>query len=85
MLADLRFAVRQLAKSPGFVAVAVFTLALGIGAGRLIATQLYNVSTIDPVVLALVTLALLEVTLLACWLPARTATRVNPIEALRAE
>jgi predicted permease len=56
-----------------------------IGAGRLIASQLYSVSSIDPVVLILVALALLSVTLLACWLPARKATRVNPIEALRAD
>jgi predicted permease len=56
-----------------------------IGAGRLIASQLYSVSSIDPVVLILVAVALLSVTLLACWLPARKATRVNPIEALRAE
>jgi putative ABC transport system permease protein len=56
-----------------------------IAAGRLIASQLYNVSRIDPVVLTLVALALLAVTLLACWLPARKATRINPIEALRAE
>ena len=60
--------------------------ALGsIGAGRLIASQLYNVSSLDPVVFALVALALLAVTLAACWLPARKATRVDPVEALRAD
>jgi putative ABC transport system permease protein len=56
-----------------------------IGAGYLIASQLYDVSRVDPVVFAVVALALLAATTAACWLPARKATRINPIEALRAE
>jgi ABC-type antimicrobial peptide transport system permease subunit len=59
--------------------------ACSVGVGYLIASQLYNVSKTDPTVFALVALALLTATMAACWLPARKATRVNPIEALRAE
>jgi len=59
--------------------------ACSVGVGHLIASQLYNVSKTDPTVFALVALALLTATMAACWLPARKATRVNPIEALRAE
>jgi ABC-type antimicrobial peptide transport system permease subunit len=59
--------------------------ACSVGAGYLIANQLYNVSRADPAVFGLVALALLTATMAACWLPARKATRVNPVEALRAE
>ena len=64
-------------------------LALGIIAtfalGRLIAAQLYQVSAHDPVLLGGATVLLAATALMACLLPARRATHVNPIQALRTE
>jgi putative ABC transport system permease protein len=144
---DLKFAVRQLLKNPGFAAVAVLTLALGIGANtaifsvingvlaysvaqrrreigirvalgahkndilalvirqglklavagvviglaaalalaRIIQNLLYSITPTDPVTFASVSLLFLTVALVACWLPARRAAQVDPMEALRYE
>ena len=60
-------------------------LVASLGAGILIADQLYGVSKSDPLVLASVSLALLLVALAASWLPARRAALVDPVVALRAE
>ncbi|HEV1993964.1 MAG TPA: ABC transporter permease [Candidatus Acidoferrum sp.] len=52
---------------------------------RLLADIFYGVTPSDPVTYAAVATLLLAVTLLACWIPARRATRVSPIVALRFE
>lgn len=52
---------------------------------RLMATLLYGVRPTDPVTFAAAPLVLLMAALAASWLPARRATRIDPLEALRAE
>jgi putative ABC transport system permease protein len=52
---------------------------------QLLGTRLYRIGAFDGVTLASVASLLGAVALLACWLPARRAASVNPIEALRYE
>jgi putative ABC transport system permease protein len=71
------------------VTLALLGLALGaIGAcfvGRLLKSMLYGVPTIDVGVFAVVAITLLASAVLACYLPARRASRVDPLVALRYE
>ena len=58
---------------------------LALGLARLISTFLYGVKPSDPITYVAVALALAAVAFLACYIPARRATRVDPMLALRYE
>jgi len=60
-------------------------LAAAFAGTRLLADLFYGVTPNDPVTYAAVAALLLAVVLLACWIPARRATRVSPVIALRFE
>jgi predicted permease len=79
----LRLVVNQGMK-PVFIGLAI-GIASAFALGRLIASQLYDVSAHNPALLAGATLLLATTALIACLLPARRATQVDPIQALRTE
>jgi putative ABC transport system permease protein len=64
--------------------VALGTMA-ALFATRLMTSLLFNVSASDPLTYGAIAALLVLVTLLACWIPARRATKVDPLIALRCE
>jgi putative ABC transport system permease protein len=71
------------------MALAVVAVAVGVlgalGAARVLQSQLFGVTTTDPVVFVSVPLVVLTVALLATYVPARRASRLDPMTALRSD
>ena len=77
----------MIVRQGGLVAAAGIAvgLATAFAGSRVIESLLYGISSRDAGVFAATTLAVLAISLLACWLPARRAARLNPLQALRTE
>jgi ABC-type antimicrobial peptide transport system permease subunit len=60
-------------------------LLLAFGLAHGVASLLYEVSPNDPVVFATITVAITAIALLASWMPARRASHIDPMAALRDE
>jgi putative ABC transport system permease protein len=67
------------------VAGLIAGIATALGLTRLLKSLLYEVSATDPLIFGAVSIALLAVSLAAMYIPARRATRVDPLDALRHE
>jgi predicted permease len=77
----LRLVLRE---AMSLVAIGITIGWLGaVALARLLAGFLFGISTLDPVTFVAVPLLLTVVAMLACWIPARQATRVEPLTALR--
>ena len=63
----------------------IFGVVASLGLTRLISSLLYGTSASDPITFLLLSTALVLVAFVACWLPARRASAVDPIVALHAE
>ncbi|MEY2519176.1 MAG: hypothetical protein QOF24_935 [Verrucomicrobiota bacterium] len=63
----------------------IIGVAAAIGFSRVLGSFLFEVQAVDPALYALVSIFLAVAAILACWIPARRASRVDPIVTLRAE
>jgi ABC-type antimicrobial peptide transport system permease subunit len=81
-------AVLRMIMAEGFVMLAsglVVGLLLAVATGKILSGILYEVSALDPIAFTVAPLMLAIAAVIATWLPARRATQVNPIQALRTE
>jgi ABC-type antimicrobial peptide transport system permease subunit len=87
MGAEPRTVARLILRQGGLVTLLgiVAGLIAAFAGSQLLRSLLYGVSPRDPVIFSLTTVLMLAIALLACWLPARRAARLSPLEALRTE
>jgi ABC-type antimicrobial peptide transport system permease subunit len=81
-------AVLRMIMGEGIVMLAsglVVGLLLAVATGKILSGILYEVSALDPIAFTVAPLMLAIAAVIATWLPARRATQVNPIQALRTE
>lgn len=81
--ADLRDALRGFRRTPTTTIVLILTIAIGIGVTTAIFGVVYGVLLKPSITYIGVSIALAVVTLVATYLPARRASRVQPVTALR--
>ena len=79
----LRLVLRQ-GMMPVIAGLAAGALA-ALAVGSYVSAMLFQVSPHDPIAFAISAAVLMAVSALACWIPARRAARVNPLEAIRYE
>jgi len=79
----LRLVLRQ-GMAPVFVGLAAGAL-LALAIGSYVSSLLFEVSPHDPVAFTIAAVVLVTVSALACWIPARRAAGVNPLDAIRYE
>jgi predicted permease len=79
--------VGMIVRQGGIIALAGIAIGIGmaLAGSRFIEALLYDVNPRSPAVFASASLVLLATAVLACWLPARRASTINPISALTAE
>ncbi len=83
-MSDVRKLVLKRGMTPVLIGVAL-GLSAALALTRLMKKLLFGVSATDPLTFAVIVSLLMIVALLACWLPAQRATKVDPIVALRVE
>lgn len=70
---------------PRMLASLLIGLGIALFATKALETMLFNISPVDPITFAGVTLLFLAIAIIATLKPARRASAVNPVEALRSE
>ena len=63
----------------------IIGLLLAIGTAKILSGILYGIRALDPIAFTVAPVVMTTAALIATWLPARRATRVDPVQALRSE